>query len=116
MDYFCAARTTTYSGDLEALISIYSDKFQALPMGKQDVKKYILLIRDEIAEYCLMISINLHEPANNLIVTVIGPSIEYARQLTEKFEDTIGIRMEPAPQVENNFEHIKKLGLADRLR
>jgi len=104
-------RVGNYPGNIENLAKQYSDGFFSLPLGRQDVHKCGLFMREEKDSYLLMIS-NCDTPCPdyNTIVTVFGPNEQRVTQIMHDFESNVDVEIKEAPDyLKEQNEYLMKL-------
>jgi hypothetical protein len=108
-----AVKVADYTGELTDLIRRYSEDFSLMPLGREDVNKYALLVRETHGSYLFMISDrdpDIPTPGYDIIMTVMGADRERVGQLMHDLENRLGIETRSAPQyVEDRMQSLMRL-------
>jgi hypothetical protein len=93
-------RAANYPDKIKNLLSQYPfDDFIPLLVGRTDVEKHGMIIREETGTYTLLVS-KSNKPISgfNVRISVTGPKKERTYELIQEFQNTTGIKTRPAPQ------------------
>ena len=99
----CEPRVGNYNGDIGELARQYSKDFMPIPIGRPEVHKYGLIIREPPAFYLLMVSNSDYkgEPDNpayySVIATLLGKDKERVKELMKDFEKGFALNLRQAP-------------------
>ncbi|MBW3003022.1 hypothetical protein KY328_01010 [Candidatus Woesearchaeota archaeon] len=99
---FCETRVATYLDSIEDLIKRYSNDFIQTEVGREDVIKYRLPVRERDKTYLLMVSkcldaVALAQNDYNVIVTVMGER-KGAKRVMRGFQKKTKLQTRLAPE------------------
>jgi len=93
------ARVADFTGNIEDLARRYSPHFFALPIGRPDVRKYALLIREGPLSYQMAISTNPGRTNGyNFMITITGLRLDRCLELADDFQRKTSLPLRPAPE------------------
>ena len=114
MKTYIKIKVANFSGTAEELAIRYSNQAIPMPIGRDDVHKYIIIKREPRGTYFVMISdsnAKLSDMEYNKIITVHGPTAERTKAIMDEVERTIKIPTEEAPEFLKRL--IKELSIDD---
>ncbi len=89
-----------YHGNSADLAKRCSPDFIPMPMGREEVEKYAMIIKERNNSYMVMIS-NMEKRSSeqqyNTILTVTGSQEQRTKEIIDELAGKTGIEMRPAP-------------------
>jgi len=106
MKTYIKIKVANFSGTAEELAIRYSNQAIPMPIGRDDVHKYIIIKREPTGTYFVMISdatatlveTTYYKIIYNKIITVHGPTAKRTKAIMDEVERTIKIPTEEAPE------------------
>ena len=100
---YSEVKVSNYPGDIGELVRRYSDRFHAIPIGRSDVVKYVLIKKEETETYLLLVSKGEESKPScwidyNVIISIIGPREERIQELMEDFQKVTELETKEAPE------------------